>query len=89
MSAYGKDMKHKMKDGKKLKQKAQRRLKFYSKTGDKCTLALTGETLPKTHMLVKILDSIDRLDAHIGLARDHILVSIKEKKRVELQPYAN
>ena len=46
--------------------------KIYTKTGDKGTTALyTGDRLAKNSDIFQCLGSIDELNAHLGLAREH------------------
>ena len=48
------------------------RFKIYTKTGDAGTTALyTGDRLAKDNHLFTSLGSIDELNAHLGLAREH------------------
>ena len=52
--------------------------KIYTKSGDKGTSSLyTGDRLNKNHEIFESLGSIDELNAHLGLAREHSL-SIKD-----------
>ena len=47
-------------------------IKIYTKTGDKGTSVLfTGERLSKSSEVFHCLGSIDELNAHLGLAREH------------------
>jgi cob(I)alamin adenosyltransferase len=46
--------------------------KVYTKTGDKGTTSLyTGARLEKSHQIFTSLGSVDELNAHLGLAREH------------------
>ena len=54
--------------------------KIYTKTGDKGTTALfTGDRLAKDHAIFQSLGSIDELNAHLGLARHHYTLLVKEQ----------
>ena len=49
-----------------------RSFKIYTKTGDKGTSALyTGDRLDKSDRIFSCLGTVDELNAHIGLAREH------------------
>ena len=48
--------------------------KIYTKTGDKGTSSLyTGVRMQKNSEIFESLGSIDELNAHLGLAREHSL----------------
>ncbi|MFD2517967.1 cob(I)yrinic acid a,c-diamide adenosyltransferase [Salinimicrobium flavum] len=47
-------------------------MKIYTKTGDKGTTALFGGTrVPKHHIRIESYGTVDELNSHIGLLRDH------------------
>ena len=61
--------------------------KVYTKTGDAGETSLyTGDRLPKNDMVFQSLGSIDELNAHLGLARDHYsnMVDSKQGKDTEI-----
>ena len=63
--------------------------KIYTKTGDKGTTALyTGDRLPKDHQLFTSLGSIDELNAHLGLAREHYS-GMKLTNEIKLDDHAD
>ena len=46
--------------------------KVYTKTGDKGTSSLfTGEKVHKSDRIFECLGTVDELNAHLGLAREH------------------
>ena len=48
--------------------------KIYTKTGDKGTSALyTGDRLDKNNSIFDCLGAVDEINAHLGLAREHML----------------
>lgn len=47
-------------------------MKVYTRTGDAGTTGILGGTrLPKNHIRIEAYGSVDELNAHIGLLRDH------------------
>ena len=49
--------------------------KIYTKTGDKGTSSLyTGLRLEKSNEIFESLGTIDELNAHLGLAREHSIL---------------
>jgi cob(I)alamin adenosyltransferase len=47
-------------------------MKIYTRTGDAGTTGLLGGTrLPKNHIRIEAYGTVDELNAHIGLLRDH------------------
>ena len=56
--------------------------KIYTKTGDKGTSSLyTGDRLSKDNQIFYSLGAIDELNAHLGLAREHMRhLKAKEKE---------
>ena len=47
--------------------------KIYTKTGDKGETSLFGGSrLPKSHLRIESYGTVDELNAHVGLLRDHI-----------------
>jgi ATP:cob(I)alamin adenosyltransferase len=50
-----------------------RRIRVYTKTGDKGTTSLyTGERRPKTDPIFDALGDVDELNSHIGVAREYV-----------------
>lgn len=48
-----------------------KKMKIYTKTGDKGTTALFGGTrVPKHHMRIESYGTVDELNSHVGLLRD-------------------
>ena len=57
--------------------------KIYTKTGDKGETSLFGGSrLPKSHLRIESYGTVDELNAHIGLLRDHIA---DERYRTDLK----
>jgi cob(I)alamin adenosyltransferase len=58
-------------NSKKLSDSATKKMKVYTKTGDKGTTALFGGTrVPKHHIRIESYGTVDELNSHIGLIRD-------------------
>ena len=61
-------------------------MKIYTKTGDGGTTALFGGTRVQKHNLfVEAYGTIDELNAHIGLLRDHIEDTKQKKALISIQ----
>ena len=66
----------------------QSTFKIYTKGGDKGTSVLfTGDRLSKANEVFHCLGSIDELNAHLGLAREHYR-RMETKQGVELDDHA-
>lgn len=62
---------------------ASRRIRIYTRTGDKGTSALyTGERRSKTDPIFSTLGDTDELNALIGIAREHCL-QVGEKETIK------
>jgi len=66
----------------------KRKMKIYTKTGDKGTTALFGGTrVPKHHIRIESYGTLDELNSHLGLIRDQdinqkykdIIIDIQDK----------
>ena len=66
----------------------KRKMKIYTKTGDKGTTALFGGTrVPKHHIRIESYGTLDELNSHLGLIRDQninqkykdVIINIQDK----------
>jgi len=73
------------KESKKEKGK-KKRMKIYTKTGDKGTTALFGGTrVPKHHIRIDSYGTVDELNSYIGLIRDQEINSHYQNVLMEIQ----
>ena len=73
----------------KIANKAMTTFKVYTKTGDKGTsLLFTGERLSKNNLVFQSLGSIDELNAHLGLAREHYSNLVQKGTKVDLADHS-
>jgi cob(I)alamin adenosyltransferase len=64
----------------------KRKMKIYTKTGDKGTTALFGGTrVPKHHIRIDSYGTVDELNSHIGLLRDQDINPHYQKVLMEIQ----
>lgn len=63
-----------------------KKMKIYTKTGDKGTTALIGGTrIAKNHVRIEAYGSVDELIAHIGVIRDHIEIKPIQEDLIYIQ----
>jgi cob(I)alamin adenosyltransferase len=61
-------------------------MKIYTKTGDTGTTALFGGTrVPKDHIRIESYGTVDELNSHIGLIRDHDIDNHYKEILIEIQ----
>ncbi len=63
-----------------------KKMKVYTKTGDKGTTALFGGTrVPKNHIRIESYGTVDELNSHIGLIRDQEINVLYKTVLAEIQ----
>jgi cob(I)alamin adenosyltransferase len=64
----------------------QRKMKIYTKTGDKGTTSLIGgKRVPKNHQRIEAYGTVDELIAFLGVVRDHVNKPVIQKNIIKIQ----